>query len=431
VARAVLLAGLQFGDEGKGSVTDFLCSRGYNLVVRYNGGPQAAHNVVFWRNGQRVHHCFSQFGSGSFHGAKTILSRHMAIDPPALLEEGRVLESKGVPAFDLLRVDEACTVITPYHRIANRMREMTRSVRHGSCGVGVGEAVLDREKGAPGIQVGENAGHLRRKLEEIREYKIESLKGLRDFSQETESLFQDLLEKRVTEVFASYFQQIISRVRVSGEAELREAVKNHSTVFEGAQGVLLDRDSGFFPYVTPSKTTLALAEEWIAGLDLEVHRVGVMRSYTVRHGAGPMPGETKEEALARVLRDEHNIDSPWQGSLRTGWLDLVLLRYALSVCKVDSIAVTGLDRMAEWRFCEKYDLGGEDFYSLGPGGRGGEFTRRLMNASGYFSEPVDAGALLQKIESVCGVPVLIESTGPAAPDKKVHPDFPIPENNSG
>jgi hypothetical protein len=87
--------------------------------------------------------------------------------------------------------------------------------------------------------------------------------------------------------------------------------------------------------------------------------------------------------------------------------------------------------MAEWRFCEKYDLAGEDFYSLGAGGRGGEFTQRLMDASACFSEPVDARALLQKIESVCGVPVLIESIGPAARDKKVHPDFPIPENNSG
>ncbi len=142
--RAYIVVDLGFGDSGKGLLTDFLARRfKAGVVVRYNGGAQAGHNVVT-PNGR--HHTFSQFGSGTFiPGVKTYLSKHVVIHPGALLIEGNILEGLGVSnAFSRLRLSDQCLVITPFHQAANRIREMVRGKnRHGSCGVGVGETVED------------------------------------------------------------------------------------------------------------------------------------------------------------------------------------------------------------------------------------------------------------------------------------------------
>ena len=133
--RAYIIIDLGFGDAGKGLLTDFLTRRfEAGLVVRYNGGAQAGHNVVTPDGRQ---HTFSQFGAGTFiPGVRTILSRHGVIDPVALLVEGDVLETKGVPdVYTRLRISAQALIITPFHRAANRVREQARGAdRHGSCG---------------------------------------------------------------------------------------------------------------------------------------------------------------------------------------------------------------------------------------------------------------------------------------------------------
>ena len=139
--RAYIVVDLGFGDSGKGLLTDYLVRQSSaGVVVRYNGGAQAGHNVVA-PDGR--HHTFAQFGSGTFvPGVKTFLSRHVVIHPGALLVEGDILAGKGLPdVFSRLRVSENALVITPFHQAANRIRELMRgNGRHGSCGVGVGEA---------------------------------------------------------------------------------------------------------------------------------------------------------------------------------------------------------------------------------------------------------------------------------------------------
>ena len=133
--RAYVIVDLGFGDAGKGLLTDYLARQlKAGIVVRYNGGAQAGHNVV---TPDGRHHTFSQFGSGTFiPGVKTYLSRDVVIHPGALLVEGAILEGKGIPdAFSRLRVSEQALVITPFHQAANRIREIVRgSDRHGSCG---------------------------------------------------------------------------------------------------------------------------------------------------------------------------------------------------------------------------------------------------------------------------------------------------------
>ncbi|MGC5031423.1 adenylosuccinate synthetase, partial [Micromonospora sp. DT229] len=134
-----IVVDLGYGDAGKGTVVDWLCAtRPVQMVVRFNGGAQAAHNVVL-PDGR--HHTFAQFGAGTFHpGVWTHLSRHVVVDPLALAAEADHLAELGVPdALDRLTVDGEALLATPYHRAANRARELSRGAdRHGSCGLGVG-----------------------------------------------------------------------------------------------------------------------------------------------------------------------------------------------------------------------------------------------------------------------------------------------------
>jgi adenylosuccinate synthase len=152
----VVVVDLGYGDAGKGTVVDWLCSRAdagpVHAVVRFNGGAQAAHNVV---TSDGRHHTFAQFGSGSFiPGVRTHLSRFVLVDPLALAGEAAHLASLGVrDALDRVTVDRDALLATPYHRAANRARELARGDRrHGSCGMGIGETAsyaLDHPADAP------------------------------------------------------------------------------------------------------------------------------------------------------------------------------------------------------------------------------------------------------------------------------------------
>lgn len=364
--RAYIIVDLGFGDAGKGLLTDFLARHlKADVVVRYNGGAQAGHNVV---TPDGRHHTFSQFGAGTFvPGVRTFLSRQVVIHPQALLVEGDILAGKGVrDAFSRLRISEEALVITPFHQAANRIRENVRGAnRHGSCGVGVGEAVEDAHL-LPELSIQaadlSRPAILRRKLEAIREYKREQL----------ESLYKDQLTGssivREFEIFQRmdvFEQWISSAARIAGlglvvsdsvlEGWLYES---RNVIFEGAQGVLLDADAGFHPYTTWSRCTAENAIELIKQMapEANIHHLGVIRCFAVRHGPGPLPTETDS---LQPLIGEHNRHNPWQGTVRYGWLDAVLARYALAVTGgVDALVVTHLDLLShliEWKYCPGYE----------------------------------------------------------------------------
>jgi len=299
--HAYIVVDLGFGDSGKGLLTDFLVRRFQaSVVVRYNGGAQAGHNVIA-PDGR--HHTFSQFGSGTFiPGVKTYLSRHVVIHPGALLVEGDILAGKGVrDAFSRLRLSDQALVVTPFHQTANRIREiMRRANRHGSCGVGVGEAVED------GLSFPEdrvlagdlsNLTVLRRKLRSIRDRKHDQIVDLcKDRS--PGSLFT-----REWEIFERKdgIEAWIASVSRIGELGLvvpdsvleRWLGATETVIFEGAQGVLLDADLGFHPFTTWSRCTAANAFDLLKEMapDSQACRIGVMRSYALRHGPGPFPTE--------------------------------------------------------------------------------------------------------------------------------------------
>ncbi|MDN3353319.1 adenylosuccinate synthetase [Actinomadura sp. DC4] len=391
----VIVADLGYGDAGKGTVVDWLCARGpYSTVVRFNGGAQAAHNVV--TAGGR-HHTFAQFGSGMFTpGVVTHLSRYMMVDPLALAAEADHLVAVGVAgAFERLTVDRDALLTTPYHRAANRAR--STAVRHGSCGVGIGETAsyaLECDD-APRADDCRSPVVLRRRLTRLRDHVLDSL-GPLDVPEVADCV--------------DAFRAFGGRVRLTGEGFLASLLRRGPAVFEGAQGVLLDERYGFHPYTTWSTTTFANAVTLLAEAGMPGFRLGVTRAYLTRHGPGPFV--TEDAALHRP--EPHNAYGRWQGAFRVGHLDAVALRYALEACGgADALAVTHLDAPAPL-IATAYDAGTRLTPAADLDGQA-RLTARLMTARPLYAQVGPDPAAT--IEETLGVPVALRSYGPTALDK--------------
>lgn len=355
--NAHIVVGLGYGDEGKGSWVDHLVRKhDVKYVVRFNGGAQASHHVV--TPDDRVHG-FHQLSSGSFvEGVHTLLSRFMLLDPDHLLAEASELEQQGVfqPLTRVLAHRDA-PIITPFNRILNQMQEIHRGgSRHGSCGFGIGITQNDVETlGSDTLYLRDLlTDTLRPKLLRLWELKVQEASVVR--STETESLFGKLNSTDV-DYYVDLFRHVARRITVIDDDEFNAIVRTNDSVWEGAQGVLLDQTDGFFPHCTRSTCTfqnaLTLLQE--ANFSGTTVRIGLLRGYATRHGAGPFVTEDSECNVSAC----HNLTNPWQGHFRTGWFDCVTARFALNVVGgVDVLAVTNLDRLyerAEVKIATEYD----------------------------------------------------------------------------
>ena len=367
IREAIVVVDLGYGDQGKGTVTDFLVrARGAHTVVRYNGGAQAGHNVV---TDDGRHHTFALFGAGMFvPGVETWLTAHVAVQPWAMVVEAAHLARVGVTdAFARTRIAAEAPVITPFHRASNRLRERARGEgRHGSCGMGVGEAVRDaRTLGdADVLRVSDlfDGAVVRAKLRRVQERKRSELQaelGDRGIACEDATTLSD---GAMVDVYAGLLAGFVAAARVVDGAALAEVLRRPgAVVFEGAQGVLLDEWRGFHPHTTWSTCTAenALGALREHGYEGSVTRWGVVRAYATRHGAGPMV--TEDAGLSARVRDPHNRDDGWQGGFRVGWFDAVATRYAMEVNGgVDALAVTCVDRLRgerEWKLATAYRMG--------------------------------------------------------------------------
>jgi adenylosuccinate synthase len=333
--RAFLVAGLGWGDEAKGATVDKLCrSFPVDLVVRYNGGCQAAHNVV---TADGTHHTFSQFGAGmlAHPRVRTHLSRFVLIEPFAFVREGDALRTKTPHVWERTTVDKRCVVITPLHAQLNRFRELARgNGRHGSCGRGIGVARELSLKHGDAVPL---AGDLEKFNLTLYE-KIDDLWKL--IREETYGLAEELeIEKRNVTTFEDVYRmynKVVFPPRIVDAFEPGECM-----VFEGAQGVLLDETHGDTPYTTWTNTTFENADALLdeAGWADRV-RIGCLRSYHTRHGAGPFATED----LGLSLPEPHNEVNKFQGAFRVGRFDWTAARRALAIAKrVDWLAVSHLD----------------------------------------------------------------------------------------
>ncbi|AEV87596.1 adenylosuccinate synthetase [Actinoplanes sp. SE50] len=391
----VAVVDLGYGDAGKGTVVDALCRSGrVRAVLRFNGGAQAAHNVV---TDDGRHHTFSQFGAGTLRGVPTHLTRFMLVDPLALAAEAGAL---GNP-FELLTVDGDALLTTPWHRAANRRRE--RAERHGSCGMGVGEtmAYALAEPDAPRVADVLHPARLRRRLAKVRE-----AYG-----------FGDAPLDDVADAFTAFGRA----VRITHESHTMRLLAEGPCVFEGAQGVLLDEWRGWHPHTTWSTTTFAN----VAELCPSFRRLGVVRTYTTRHGAGPF---VTEDPLLD-LPEAHNGTDEWQGAFRAGHFDAVAHRYAVEVAGgIDELAVTHLDvpaREPALKICTSYVVDGERVDRIVPGPH-----RDLAHQAGLTAwlgraRPADLHRppdWAREIGALLGAPVTLESYGPRAGDKRMVPE---------
>ena len=441
-APHAVVVDLGFGDAGKGSTVDWLCSPAgvastagsaapdrhpaVRAVIRFNGGAQAGHNVL---TPDGRHHTFSQFGAGTFHGVPTHLSRHMLVEPFALAKEAAHLAGLGVPdPAALLSIDARALLTTPYHRAANRVRETARDLtpggaRHGSCGMGIGETVSYSLAVSPDEvpRVGDcrNPAALARKLTKLRAHLDADLglAGLR--------LPEDL---PTPEFCAEVYRAFATAHAVVGEEHLPELLAGGPCVFEGAQGALLDEWYGFHPHTTWSTTPFANALELLAeaGCDpAEAVRLGVVRTHTTRHGAGPLVAE--DAALAAALPEPHNDTGAWQGAFRVGHFDSVAHRYALDVCDgADALVVTHADRVpAGLRVCRAYQTSMEDPpLSALPRSPSRDLdyqqvlTKTVAAAQPVLSPgPVDPAEWTEFLAEELGLPLALVSRGPAWTEK--------------
>lgn len=349
------VVGLGWGDEGKGSWVDYLVRQTQApWVARFNGGPQAAHHVVT-PTGQT--HCFAQWGSGTLvPGVRTWLAQPMWVDPLALSKEQQALHRLGITdAYARLTIDPRCGIVTPFHTSLNRLRETLRGAdRHGSCGMGVGEAWHDSQRGTGPVLRWQDlrAPKLAQQLAQIQADKIAQAEALLQaapaIAPAAQTYLHELQLPHLPHWLADYYRQMAcnSGINTAGPECLHPALEAGQTlIFEGAQGVLLDKDYGFSPYITPSSTTFASARAVLAELPaVPLYRLGVLRAYSIRHGAGPLV--TEDAALTAALPEPHNGQSVWQGAVRLGWFDAVAAHYALQVSGgIDHLLLTQLDRL--------------------------------------------------------------------------------------
>lgn len=418
---------LGFGDAGKGLLTDFLVRRtGASLVVRFNGGAQAGHNVV---TPEGLHHCFAQLGAGSFvPGTRTFLSREVVVHPTALRIEAAVFEAAGgASVWPRLRISDQAPLITPYHQATNRLRELARGEhRHGSCGVGVGETVRDRLL-HPGeaVVAGDlrDPPALRRKLAAIRERKWLEVRTECDLTDAGASAERAIFQR--SGVVDAWMEQAAALAPCVAEDSVlhRWMAEGAPVVFEGAQGVLLDERFGFHPYTTwstctPANVLTLLAEQ---GSDLEPIRIGVLRAHQVRHGPGPLPTEAPLTGIS-----DHNRANLWQGAVRYGWFDAVLARYALETSSgVEALALTHLDwarKAPHWQAATSYEVPPDTRGAVGgrlarlpvlekPSHEDPSLTQLLARA-----QPVYTRTRPEAAAELCGVTPALFATGPRASD---------------
>lgn len=348
---AYLIAGLLYGDEGKGATVDFLCrQKDVGLVVRYNGGAQAGHNVI---TPDGKHHEFAQFGSGTFvPGCRTFLSKYMLVDPLAMVREELHLRQLGVvDAFRHTFVDPKALVITPYQRAVNRLKQSTTG-KHNSCGRGIGETRADHLKYGESVLFVEDlySHKLKEKLEFLREVNLKKLEGLEAVG--------------LAEVFANnnlhaWYEPFIRRgpyITESLAALMHSAV---DVVFEGAQGVLLDEKHGEEGFNTWSNTTFENAYELLKEhrWEGEIIKIGVMRTYLTRHGDGPHSTEKAVNFSSIDITELHKEEDGPQGKFRVGLMDFNLLDKSLKICGgVDWLALNHFDQWPQ----RSAVLGGRD-----------------------------------------------------------------------
>jgi adenylosuccinate synthase len=412
----VIVVGAQWGDEGKGKITDLLAEKAH-MVVRYQGGANAGHTVIVGENTYKLH----LVPSGILYPHVTcVIGSGTVIDPAKLLEEIAMLKSKGI---DLTRLHIAlgAHVTMPYHRILDTAEEKRRgSGAIGTTGRGIGPTYTDKANRS-GFRMGDllDGPHFKTRLAEVLELK--NLILTRIYDEEALSL------DAIYDEYMAYGEKL-GAYMANTALLVHEAIQHKANVlFEGAQGTLLDLDQGTYPYVTSSHPVAGGACIGTGIGPTAVDRViGVAKAYTTRVGAGPFPTELEGELGETLRRVGHEFGTTTGRSRRCGWFDAVVGRLAVRVNGLDALAITKLDVLdgfSEIRICTGYRFHGETLtefptnfevlehvepiYEIVSG-----WQSSTANCRTYDELPREAQNYLKRIETILGVPVAIVAVGP-------------------
>ncbi len=343
--------GLQFGDEGKGKISDFLSDK-FQVEVRFNGGANAGHTVV--ANGEKYK--FRLVPSGSLRCETVILGNGMVIDPQALIDEINNLKSSKCRAK--IKISKLAHVVTPMHKELDKKEEEVRSkLSLGTTAQGIGPTYEDKYARS-GIRMTDlqNLDILREKIEIIYRMKLNLLSGS-EFSDAAarERIAQDLHRAgKELEPSLEYTEATIYDLYKQGK----------NILFEGAQGTMLDIDFGMYPFVTSSN---ALAGALSLGAGFPFRKVdyvlGVVKAYMSKVGAGPFPTEIQGAQADKLRELGGEYGTVTRRPRRVGWLDLPMLKYSIRMNDVDAIALTRLDTLGEMdtiKICTSYKKNGKE-----------------------------------------------------------------------
>lgn len=413
---AVVLIGAQWGDEGKGKITDFLAEKA-DVVVRSQGGNNAGHTVVVEGKEFKLH----LIPSGILYPSKIcVIGNGVVVDPQVLLKEMDYLLAEGI-SVDGLRISDRAHIIMPYHKRLDEVEEERRGANKiGTTKSGIGPAYMDKAARV-GIRIADllDEDVFKEKLALNLTEKNSILKKVYDS--------EGFDYNTVLENYLAYAKRIRPMV-VDTSLIINKAVKaGQKVLFEGAQGTLLDIDQGTYPFVTSSHPVAGGACTGAGIGPTRISKViGVAKAYTTRVGEGPFPTELHDEMGDIIRAAGHEFGTTTGRPRRCGWFDAVILRYAERISGLDIIAVTKLDVLDDLdivKICTAYKYRGENFEGFPADLKVlaecepvfEEFPGWKQDTTGvrdYDSLPENAKAYLSKLEEYSGVKIAIVAVGP-------------------
>lgn len=412
--KTVVVVGSAWGDEGKGKITNYL-SEECDMVVRYQGGDNAGHTIVFGGNTYKLH----LIPSGIFNpNIKNVLGNGMVINPKNLLKELNELKSLGFACTNLYISDRA-NVIFDYHLQLDGLKEEALGERKiGTTKKGIGPAYTDKVA-RTGIRmidfISENFKDILKTTVTLKNQEISLYHGdTIDFEQTYQEYVKLALELK------PYIVDSISLIN-------DELERGKKILFEGAQGALLDIDFGTYPFVTssnPSGGGVCIGSG--VGPTKINEIIGVVKAYNTRVGSGAFPTEF-EDSTSRYIREKaHEYGVTTKRPRRIGWFDGVLIRYSARINGLTGIVVTLLDVLStikELKICESYTLDGKIIKTIPA--RIEDFERCIPNfitlpgwneditgVTSFEELPINAQNYLKKLSELAGVPVVMFSVGP-------------------
>ena len=412
----VIIVGTQWGDEGKGKIVDLLTERA-DAVVRYQGGNNAGHTVMFG-NKTFVTHLIP---SGILSKTTSILGNGVVIDLAELIKEIEELEQLGITVDNHLHISDRAQLVMPWHKTFDRLGEEQKGKNKiGTTGRGIGPAYKDKI-GRSGIRVGDllDLEHFRSRLEEL---VVENNILLKDFYKSSEKPFS------IENIFGEFsiFLKKLKPYICDSTLLINQFIEQEKNIlFEGAQGTFLDVDHGTYPFVTSSNT---LAGGACAGAGIGPTRItdvlGIVKAYTTRVGSGPFPTELFDE-IGDLLRSEGKEFGATTGRpRRCGWFDALLVRQAVRLNGVTGMAIMKLDVLDKFETL-KIGVG----YRLADGEISENLPRNLENLNPVYEEmpgwkcktagitdynklPSEMLDYLKRLSELVGAEISIISTGP-------------------